>query len=123
MILRSLPVLAASLLAACSSGSECSTNPDCESNQICVLGRCVDNSEQTCGANQPCANGEYCCNNVCGAGHCCVIDAECDGGWCNENRCEPGVRPRCTDIGCDDGVCHTTRGICVECTQASDCPQ
>lgn len=115
-------LLFALLLAGCSN-SECSTNTDCESSQLCVTGRCVDNSGQTCGANQPCANGEYCCGNVCGAGRCCVIDAECSEGWCNGNRCQEGTRPRCTDIGCEEGVCDTSRGVCVECTQHGDCDQ
>lgn len=49
-----------------------------------------------CGRDQPCADGLVCQDNAC-------------------------VAP-CTEGGCDEGVCDSTTGLCVDCLASTDCP-
>ncbi|HXU64969.1 MAG TPA: hypothetical protein VN962_24895, partial [Polyangia bacterium] len=66
---------------ACSSDSQCQSDPFYGSSRICQTasglgnGTCVSaacSSSGACGANA----GDFCCNNICTPGNCCV-DADC----------------------------------------------
>ncbi|MEO1172662.1 MAG: hypothetical protein AAFX94_11530, partial [Myxococcota bacterium] len=120
-------LLALSLVAllGCSGGdggaSQCTTSDECAPGQSCARGICAD-TNLSCGATNPCPTGQSCCGGICSATGCCEVDQDCIDGWCDDGVCVDGGRPQCSTANpCEDGICLTVLGRCVECVDSNDC--
>jgi peptidoglycan-associated lipoprotein len=73
-----------------------------------------------CDNDKDCKPKEYCVNQQCQQ---CRNDADCDGGTCNQGRCEPksSMSVRCSDdLQCPDGQ-SCIDGQCKPCKADAEC--
>lgn len=146
MVVVPFGVLAATFAMGCGEGDprclfgcECRSSADCNDAQECTRDLCADVNGVPMCDHPPEARGLVCNDGggrVCdGAGTCveCNEASDCpdDGKECTQDLCETvnGI-PRCDypaeerGASCSSGggrVCDGA-GTCVECSQASDCP-
>lgn len=113
----------------CSAGAcvACLAKGDCAVAEICVANACVpdpcvdgvkngDETDLDCGGS---------CSVKCGPGKACLMSADCVGGSCQANVCEPTCTDNVqngmeTDVDCG-GACATKCGPDKSCKANGDC--